>query len=424
MGTVTRAFDRVLKRDVALKFMREDLRSRDLEARFLREGQAMAAFVHPHVVTVFDVGISADGRPFLVMELLEGRTVAERLDVEGPLTPEEVVEIVAQTCAAVTAAHGRGILHRDLKPANLFLVGPEDRATVKVLDFGIAKITEGSATATETASGALIGTPAYMAPERILGGPAQPSWDLWSMSVVAYELLTGSHPFSGESASEMRSAIVEGFPGRSGAGHRHGRSSRCSAGCWPRRRASARSLQPISPARSRRGCWGPAEGGRRASVQRWPGRPCAHAAVVGRGERFRVVGVGQQADRLDDRALVAERARVVGHHVTLFFVPTVGVGHSRPDHDDVRVAAVRRHGPGAGRQARAPDVLESVGVPERAAFEEDVQAGGAVGDGALALVRAARELRSPASSSAGADGTRPPTRPRFRSSPRWPRLGR
>ena len=210
MGTVVRAFDRALRRNVALKFVREDLRSSGLESRFLREGRAMAAFVHSNVVTVFDFGFTAEDTPFLVMELLEGETVADRLVDSGRLPREAVVEVVRQTCSAITAAHARGILHRDLKPANLFLVDGDDQPTIKVLDFGIAKLTEGTALMTETSPGALIGTPAYMAPERLRGGSPQPSWDLWAVSVTAHQLLTGDLPFAGESATELRDAILDG----------------------------------------------------------------------------------------------------------------------------------------------------------------------------------------------------------------------
>jgi serine/threonine-protein kinase len=123
---------------------------------------------------------------------------------------------MSQACDAVGAAHQRGIVHRDLKPSNLFLVaqrsaGCDDvQATVKVLDFGIAKLDEEARSVIETQPGALVGTPSYMAPERLQGGPPNPSWDLWSLAVITYELLTGVLPFDGDRVVDLRAAILGG----------------------------------------------------------------------------------------------------------------------------------------------------------------------------------------------------------------------
>lgn len=198
MGTVYAASDLALQRPVAVKVLREDLAG-DLEAadRFEREARVAAAFSHPNVVTIHDYGITASGRGFLVMELLDGRTLRAEMEQEGALPPERALHVLRGVCGAVDAAHRRRLVHRDLKPENVFLASLEGLEAAKVLDFGIAKAFQAAGgERRQTAMGVLVGTPEYMAPEQLRGEEVSPSCDLWALGVMAYEMLTGRHPFS------------------------------------------------------------------------------------------------------------------------------------------------------------------------------------------------------------------------------------
>ena len=202
MGTVYEATDDALGRRVAVKLIREDLAGKpDAVQRFRREAQVAAGLAHPNVVTVFDFGLEG-GHAFLVMELLEGTTLRE--ENHGRFAPPRTVEIMRGVCAAVDAAHQRHLIHRDLKPENVFLVRAQTGEIPKVLDFGLAKFLQTAAAAVsnaptasgvETGAGVLLGTLQYMAPEQLAGGTPQPGWDLWALAVLAYEMLTGRHPF-------------------------------------------------------------------------------------------------------------------------------------------------------------------------------------------------------------------------------------
>jgi serine/threonine-protein kinase len=155
-------------------------------------------FTHPNVVTVHDFGVVSASRAFLVMELLEGTRLRDEID-RGPMGAARVLSIMRGVCAAVDAAHRRQLVHRDLKPENIFLVCGDLGETPKVLDFGIAKVlsAESPSSDLDTRLGAMVGTPRYMAPEQLRGGAPQPSWDVWALALVAYEMLTGGHPFAG-----------------------------------------------------------------------------------------------------------------------------------------------------------------------------------------------------------------------------------
>ena len=201
MGAVYSATDAVLERAVAVKVIRtERVAAADMAARFRHEARAAASFAHPHVVRVYDFGLDRAGRPFLVMELLDGYTLRERLARTGRMEAAEVLHVLRGVCSAVSAAHDRGLVHRDLKPENIFLQSLPSGCVPKVLDFGVAKaldqgeVATGSA-ALGTAAGVLIGTIEYMAPEQVAGGDVSRSWDVWALSVVTYEMLTGRHPF-------------------------------------------------------------------------------------------------------------------------------------------------------------------------------------------------------------------------------------
>jgi eukaryotic-like serine/threonine-protein kinase len=198
MGSVYSAVDDVLERAVAVKLIRENVSGPlDLAGRFRREARAVARFNHPHVVRIHDFGIDRQERPFLVMELLEGETLRQRLSAHDPLTTSETLHILRGVCSALSAAHQQGLVHRDLKPENIFLQRHAEDVVPKVLDFGLAKTFTQSPLehVTDSSSGLLVGTIDYMAPEQVAGDDVSPGWDLWAMGVIAYEMLTGSHPF-------------------------------------------------------------------------------------------------------------------------------------------------------------------------------------------------------------------------------------
>ena len=205
MGEVRAGHDSKLDRAVAIKLLRRDLVEQpDLKARFESEARAAARIAHPNVVGVFDTGEHEDV-PYIVMELLSGRTLADELD-EGPLGAERVKRIGLEILSALEASHQQGILHRDLKPSNVLLAKD---GSVKVADFGVAKITEGMDI---TMAGTMIGTPSYLAPERVNGEPASTASDVYSVGVVLYELLTGRRPFEADTPLGLLRAIQQEEP--------------------------------------------------------------------------------------------------------------------------------------------------------------------------------------------------------------------
>jgi eukaryotic-like serine/threonine-protein kinase len=212
MSTLWCAEDTLLGRQVAIKLLSGALGDdADARRRFEREARAAASLAHPHVVTIFDVGETADGhdQPFIVMEYLEGGTVGEARGAAG-VSRKRALRWLTEAAAALDFAHGRGVVHRDVKPGNLLL---SDRDSIKVADFGIARI---SSEATITASGQLFGTAAYLSPEQAHGEPATPASDRYALAVVAYELLTGRRPFSGEGfAAQARGHMEEEPPAAS-----------------------------------------------------------------------------------------------------------------------------------------------------------------------------------------------------------------
>jgi tRNA A-37 threonylcarbamoyl transferase component Bud32 len=201
MGTVYHAFDTELDRSVALKLIRSEVvAGAEAESRFRREAKAAAGFSHPNVVTIHDFGVADDERPYLVMELLDGCTLREELNRHGRFSVARALRALRGVCAAVAAAHERGLLHRDLKPENIFLTSTGDDEVAKVLDFGLAKQlgfdSEARTASVATEPGVLVGTLRYMSPERLGGEAATESWDIWALGVVAYETLTGAYPFT------------------------------------------------------------------------------------------------------------------------------------------------------------------------------------------------------------------------------------
>ncbi|WP_129843734.1 serine/threonine-protein kinase [Streptomyces sp. RFCAC02] len=206
MGAVWRAYDEQLGRDVALKELRlpEHLRGEERAtwiARMDREARAAARLKHPGIVTVHDRITGADGRPWIVMELVTGGSLEDLLRRQGPLSPQHVAAIGRQVAAALNAAHRKGITHRDIKPANILL---EDGRAV-LTDFGIAAL-DGDVTL--TATGSIMGTPAFMAPEQVRGLPATAASDLWSLGATLYTAVEGHPPFAGSAPSAVLVAVA------------------------------------------------------------------------------------------------------------------------------------------------------------------------------------------------------------------------
>ncbi|TAN25294.1 MAG: serine/threonine protein kinase [Actinomycetota bacterium] len=210
MGYVYKAHDLKLDREIAVKVLKNSLVDDEvLRARFEREARAAGKLSHhPNVVTVFDVDES-NGQPFIVMELVSGGTLSSRLK-SGPLPIAEAIFITKQILAALAFAHASGIIHRDIKPSNILIT---ETGEVKLGDFGIASIYEGAGNQDLTLSSQVIGTPAYLSPERVESKPVTPSSDLFAVGVILYEMVTGERPFRGESPIEIMLAVKSGiFP--------------------------------------------------------------------------------------------------------------------------------------------------------------------------------------------------------------------
>jgi serine/threonine-protein kinase len=210
MGCVWRARDLRLDALVAVKVMHAQLSgSADARARFDREAKAAARVRSPHVVQVLDVGVDgASGAPFIVMELLSGLSLRERLAQSGRLPPRDVARLVNHVARALSVAHEMGIVHRDLKPANIFLVRNADASVAKVLDFGIAKWASQPLLDGSTETGMLLGTPYYMSPEQISSAKhVDYRSDLWSLAVISVECLTGRLPFAADNLPGLVFAI-------------------------------------------------------------------------------------------------------------------------------------------------------------------------------------------------------------------------
>jgi len=212
MGEVYRAIDTRLHRTVALKALAPDLgRDTQFQARFEREARLLASLNHPHIGAIYGLETSGD-LSVLVLELVEGPTLAERLKT-GRLRLTETLRNARQIASALEAAHDKGIVHRDLKPANV-KIAPD--GSIKVLDFGIAKMIAGDAAATmtadRTATGSVFGTPAYMSPEQLRGGAVDKRADIWAFGCVLYEMLTGRHAFAGDTVPDIVARIVERQP--------------------------------------------------------------------------------------------------------------------------------------------------------------------------------------------------------------------
>ncbi len=228
MGEVYKAADTRLDRIVAIKFLPGALAS-DAAAldRFHREACAASGLNHPHICTVHDIG-DYQGRPFFVMELLEGQSLNEHI-ADKPMAISELVDFAVQICDALKAAHAKGIIHRDIKPANIFVL---PNGKIKILDFGLAKLVEESHSASTTAAltdtgtigsvtrtrpGRLMGTPAYLSPEQARGEEVDTRTDIFSFGLVLYEMATGRPTFRGQTSGELINAILRETPVRPSA---------------------------------------------------------------------------------------------------------------------------------------------------------------------------------------------------------------
>jgi hypothetical protein len=210
MGAVYAAFDRALNRDVAVKVLRDDLLVPGAAERFQAEARLAAALAHRNVVLVHDIGVTAAGRAFFVMELLNGVTLRDELRRLGRLPPARVLQIARDVGSGVEAAHRRQMIHRDLKPENVVLCRIDGIEVAKVLDFGLAKALEvsGETPTRFTTPGMIAGTPPYMAPEHLSGGDPSSDWDLWAIAVMAFEMITGALPAS----PSGRTLNLDGLP--------------------------------------------------------------------------------------------------------------------------------------------------------------------------------------------------------------------
>ena len=214
MGVVYEAEDIRLGRRVALKFLPENLaRNQRALQRFEREARAASSLNHPNICTIYEVE-EHDRQPVIVMELLEGESLKQRIR-EGPISTEELLDFGIQASDALEAAHAKGIIHRDIKPGNIFVIG---HLRVKILDFGLAKVRpshDSEAPPEEesiTVEGIIPGTTAYMSPEQVRGEEIDTRSDLFSLGVVLYEMATGQRPFAGKTSALITEAILNRDP--------------------------------------------------------------------------------------------------------------------------------------------------------------------------------------------------------------------
>ena len=211
MGAVYVAERLALQDRVAIKSILSSQNTSTNRARFLREARAAASIRHPNVVKIFDFGEPQGRPPYMVMELLEGPTLATVIRESGALALARALYLFSGVCAAVEAGHRRGVIHRDLKPGNVILARSDDgRETVKVLDFGLARVVDGSDISALTSPGSMLGTCSYMSPELIESSEASPASDVYALGVLLYEMVTGTSPFRGDNNAATILKITQG----------------------------------------------------------------------------------------------------------------------------------------------------------------------------------------------------------------------
>jgi serine/threonine protein kinase len=213
MAYVLRAQHRELHSPVAIKILKPKYaESEEISARFDREARAVSGFDHPNCRKVFDCGYTDNGLKFMAMQFLEGRELSTVIG--RPVPPRQCVDLIMQIVSGLEHAHSRGVVHRDLKPDNIFVTRDHDgREVLKIVDFGIAKLLHDKVDGLTTKVGAVVGTPAYMSPEQALGEDVDARADLYSVGILAYELLTGRPPYTDPDPQVLMRAHVEGIIG-------------------------------------------------------------------------------------------------------------------------------------------------------------------------------------------------------------------
>ena len=212
MGRVYEVLDERTHHPRAIKILHPGA-SADVVERFVREASSAARIGHPHVAASLDAGRLQSGAPYLLMELLQGETLGDRLRRKGAIDPGELAVLIHQACEGMQAAHEAGIIHRDLKPENLFVLVSEGGPCVKILDFGISKFDEGKTGAVGiTQDGSLLGTLHYMSPEQVLSEPVDARTDVYALGVILYECACGQRPFDAPSLQRISVLIHEGRP--------------------------------------------------------------------------------------------------------------------------------------------------------------------------------------------------------------------
>jgi serine/threonine protein kinase len=216
-ATVYRARHRVLNRVAAVKVLHASLATEEAIQRFTQEAQAVNLIHHPNIVDVYEFGKLLDGRPYLVMEWLEGRNLDEELESRGPLSPAEALAVMEELGAGLSAAHAQGVIHRDLKASNVIAVSSGAWFSIKLVDFGIAKLLEPAklnAVELTSTAGLRLGTPWNMAPEQILGKPVDARTDIYALGILLYQLLTGGLPFRADTPVEAQEQQLHSPPPR------------------------------------------------------------------------------------------------------------------------------------------------------------------------------------------------------------------
>jgi serine/threonine-protein kinase len=214
MGRIYRGEHTGIGRAVAVKVLHHDLnRNREAAQRFQREAIASGRLEHPNIVNIYDFGVLPEGPCYLVMELLEGETLGARLEREGRIPWREALEILRGVLLGLRHAHERGVVHRDIKPDNIYLARKDGDLIIKILDFGIAKLRAGTADdPASTRAGLTVGTPAYLSPEQAVGGEITPASDLYSATILLYEMIAGRGPFEDKDPLAMLGAHVSRIP--------------------------------------------------------------------------------------------------------------------------------------------------------------------------------------------------------------------